>query len=201
LKIFEFLAKDRMEEFIGYYRVDPRRKETNALNYVIQDFINGRGARRNNVGTLLWEPENAVLIKLLNQTYILKSLDSRIDSVFSDIQGIVLSQLLDKELAVADKIMSLHPRAAGALAGVVLESHLQKVASNHDLKSSKKDPTISDLNDLLKGNGILDVPTWRKVQYLGDIRNLCSHKKGQDPSEDQVRALISGVNEIIKTMF
>jgi hypothetical protein len=36
--------------------------------------------------------------------------------------------------------------------GVVIEGHLQKVAASHDVKISKKHPTIAELNDPLKMN-------------------------------------------------
>ncbi|MBF8277611.1 MAG: hypothetical protein HW390_2684 [Candidatus Brocadiaceae bacterium] len=43
--------------------------------------------------------------------------------------------------------MKISSRAAGDLAGVVLERHLQRVAENHKRPIRKKAPTISDLND------------------------------------------------------
>lgn len=92
-------------------------------------------------------------------------------------------------------------RAAGALAGVILERHLQRVAINHEIKISKKNPTISDLNDPLKVDGIYDIPTWRKIQLMADIRNLCSHQKDSEPNKEQVVELIEGVSTIIKSVF
>jgi len=197
LKVVEFLAKDRLEEFIGYYRIDSKRKEVTARTYVIQDYVIGIGAKKSSQ----WTPKKVVYTKFVNQVNILESLFTRIDSVFADIQGIVLSQVLDKELESATNLQKINVRAAGALAGVVLESHLQKVASNHSISSKKKNPSIADLNDLLKNENVIDTPTWRKVQYLGDLRNLCSHKKNEDPTEFQLKELIDGVNGIIKTVF
>src|SRR5436190_19425518 len=40
------LAPDRLDEFIGYYRVDPKHKTVHAGTYVIQDYINGYGPPR-----------------------------------------------------------------------------------------------------------------------------------------------------------
>ena len=200
LKVVEILANERLEEFINYYRIDPRRKEMTLFNYVIQDFIMGRGAARRG-GTPLWDKNNATAIKVYNQLQILQSLETRIDSVLSDAQGSLLSELQDKELATAEDLLKTNLRAAGSLAGVILENHLQKVMQNHNIPISKKNPTISDMNDPLKSNNIYDHPTWRKVQYLTDIRNLCSHKKGREPTTEEVRELISGVNEIIKKVF
>ena len=84
---------------------------------------------------------------------------------------------------------------------MVLERHLQRVAVNHNAAPNKKNPTIADLNDPLKQAGVYDVPTWRKIQLLADIRNICSHQKNVDPTSDQVDELIAGVNSVIKSVF
>jgi len=201
LKIAEVLANDRLQEFINYYKIDPKRKEVNAQNYVIQDFIMGIGARTDYTNKPLWDINNAVALKVYNQLQILQSLQTRIDSVLSSVRGSLLSELQDKELATAEELLKVNVRAAGSLAGVILENHLQKVMQNHNIKIMKKDPTISDMNNLLKSNEVYDLQTWKKVEYLGSIRNLCSHKKEREPKRDEVEDLISGVNKIIKEVF
>jgi len=201
LKIVDTLANDRLGEFISYYKIDPKRKEINTRNYVIQDFIMGIEARKDVYGKRLWNANRVTAIKVYNQLQILQSLETRIDSVFTDVQGSLLSELQDKELGTAEELLKVNLRAAGSLAGVILENHLQKVMQNHKLTIPKKNPTISDINDILKSNNIYDIPTWRKIQYLYDIRTLCSHKKKREPTENEVRELISGVNEIIKKVF
>ena len=65
----------------------------------------------------------------------------------------------------------------------------------------KKNPTLADLNDSLKASDIYDTPTWRKIQHLGDIRNLCDHKKDRSPTEAEATELITGVKVIVKTIF
>ena len=77
---------------------------------------------------------------------------------------------------------------------MILEGHLQRVTENHNIAIRKKNPTIADLNDPLKNARVYDNPTWRKIQLLADIRNLCSHKKSREPTDDEVVDLISGVN-------
>lgn len=201
LKIVEALANDRLEEFISYYKIDPKRKERNAQNYVIQDFIMGMGAREDLYGKPLWDTNNAIAIKVYNQLQILQSLQTRIDSVLSDVQGSLLSELQDKELATAEELLKINVRAAGSLVGVILENHLQRVMQNHHITVSKKNPTISEMNNLLKSNGIYDLPTWKKVEYLGSIRNLCSHKKEREPKKEEVEEIIAGVNKVIKEVF
>lgn len=93
-------------------------------------------------------------------------------------------------------------RAAGAMAGVVLERHLKQVCLNHDARVPKKrQVSISDLNDALKQNKIIDTPDWRRIQLLGDLRNKCDHEKDVDPTDDEVNELIAGVKKITQTLF
>jgi predicted transcriptional regulator len=92
-------------------------------------------------------------------------------------------------------------RAAGTIAGVVLEKHLSQVMHSHNLSLRKKHPTINDYNELLKSNQVLDIPTWRYIQRLGDLRNMCTHDKGREPINEEVTELINGVDKIIKTIF
>lgn len=66
---------------------------------------------------------------------------------------------------------------------------------------TKKDPSINDYNELFKKEDIYDTINWRFIQHLGDIRNLCDHKKQRDPSNDEIEELINGTDKVIKTIF
>ncbi|KPZ52650.1 hypothetical protein [Pseudoalteromonas sp. P1-25] len=201
IKLVEALAPERLKEFCDYYLIDPKRKMSNASNYVIQDYIKGIGARSDYHKGALWDVNNVIQIRVMNQIHIISSLASRIDSVLQDVTGHLFADLQDKELTAAGQLIKISPRAAGALSGVVLERHLQRTAENHGITIRKKFPTISDLNDPLKQANVYGVPTWRKIQLLGDLRNLCSHQKNEEPTIDQVKELIDGVNSIIKSVF
>jgi len=114
----------------------------------------------------------------------------------------VQADLFDSELAASQELLKKgFLRGAGAICGVVLEKHLAQVAENHNVTTRKKNPTISDLNDLLKQSDVLDTPEWRQIQRLGDIRNLCDHNKDREPTKDEVQELISGVEKFTKTLF
>ncbi|MBK8579609.1 MAG: hypothetical protein IPN78_15750 [Candidatus Accumulibacter sp.] len=76
-----------------------------------------------------------------------------------------------------------------------------QVVANHAIATKKQHPTISDFNDLLKNGAILDVPAWRNIQRLGDLRNLCDHSKHRDPTKEEIAELIDGVDKITKTLF
>lgn len=92
-------------------------------------------------------------------------------------------------------------RAAGVVAGVVLERHLKEVSGNHGITIRKRAPAISDLNDTLKNENVIAIPDWRSIQHLGDLRNLCGHDKDSEPTRDKVNDLISGVAKVTKTIF
>ena len=201
LQVVRALAPDRLDEFVGYYLADPKRKTYCSSTYVIQDYVMGDGAATNGYDRPLWDVHAVTVSRVTSQCQILISLQSRIDGVLSDVTGALFADLQDHELESARQLLGINIRAAGVLAGVVLERHLQQVASNHKVTIKKKDPTLSDLNDPLRTGGVYDMPTWRKIQLLGDIRNLCAHRKGTDPTKEQVEELISGVNSIIKAVF
>ena len=136
------------------------------------------------------------------QLAILKAVNARFESSLFDIRQLVQADLFDSELDTARELAkNKFSRVAGAVAGVVLEKHLLQVCANHAVTVSKKAPGISGLNDLLKTAGVLDVPQWRFIQHLGDIRNICDHGKAVEPTPAQVADLIDGVDKVVKTVF
>lgn len=199
LKVVELLAPDRYKEFRSYYEADPKRKakELNRSNYVIQDFLK-------RFDPWAWGLETVKGIvgnSFTNQITIFLSITERIDSIFSNIETELFSEIQDDEIETAKKLLKINIRASGSLLGVIIENHLKKVANAHKFKISKKNPTISDLNELLKKETVIDIPAWRKIGYMGDIRNLCSHKKEVEPTKDQVTELIRGTEWLIKNIF
>ena len=55
-------------------------------------------------------------------------------------------------------------------------------------------------NERLRKELVLDNLTWRKIQVLSDVRNVCCHAKDKEPSPDDVKELIEGVKKAIKTV-
>ena len=53
----------------------------------------------------------------------------------------------------------------------------------------------------LKRNEIIDVPTWRLIQRLSDIRNLSVHAKEREPTKDEILDLIIGCEKLIAELF
>lgn len=87
------------------------------------------------------------------------------------------------------------------MCGVILEKHLSEVCTKHTISLRKKSPTINDYNEELKNAGVIDLPTWRHIQLLGDLRNLCCHDKKSEPTKDQAKDLLDGTTKICKTVY
>jgi hypothetical protein len=199
LRAVQYLASDRISEFRSYYEIDPKRKTLGYGTYVIQDYF--KGVAPSKISYPDFNTSSQVTQAFVNQLTIFKSIIDRAESLLGNIEDELYAEIQDSEIVVAKQLIKVSPRAAGALMGVVIEGHLQKVAQNHEIKVAKKNPTISDLNDPLKNSSVIDTPTWRKITYLADIRNICSHKKDEEPTKEQVQELIEGADWLIKNVF
>ena len=192
---------DRLAEFEQLYLGDDNRAQIDITNISIQDWLKGVRISSNKRDGITGDLA-AVNVRLRLQFNILKSLDALIDSSLYDIRQLVQADLFDSEIDAAKELERKgFLRAAGIVVGVVLEKHLAQVADQRDIKICKNDPTIGDFCELLKSGGVLDVPSWRQVQRLGDIRNLCGHNKERKPTSEEVKELIDGVDKCVKTLF
>lgn len=189
LPVIQQLLPERYLEFKQQYLLE-NRKKIDMLTYTISDFYNSVTISKIDTVTLFF-------IRFQRQLYIFSSAKERIDSILSDIVGTLQAGLFDSEIITAEDLLKKgHLRAAGAVAGVILEGHLKNVLKNHNLSLKKKRPTISDFNEELKKHNLIEVLTWRLIQRLSDIRNLCVHSKGREPSKDEVLDLINGTKNI-----
>lgn len=194
------LLPDRLNDFVRLYEKPKTRKTIEYGNYVMEDYLQTLTVR-SGFGEKKVGPE-AAINQFEQQLNILKSIERRFESTLFDIRQLVQADLFDSELDAAKELnKNKFTRGAGAIAGVVLEKHLGQVLTNHNLKSTKKNSSISDFNDILKTAHVYDTPTWRKIQHLGDIRNLCDHSKTREPKQEEVDELITGVDAIIKTVY
>ena len=193
------LLPDRLSDFTRYYEKPKSRKDITFENYTIEDYVQELNVTRG--GSTVVGP-HAGIPRFGQQLSIVKSIRERFQSSLFDIRQLAQADLFDSELDAAEGLAkNRFTRAAGAVAGVVLERHLKEVCGNHSVTVRKKDPQISDLNDILKSANVIDIPQWRSIQHLGDLRNLCVHDKKSEPTVDQVEDLLGGVAKVTKTIF
>ena len=193
------LLPDRLSDFTRYYEKPKSRKDITSENYTIEDYLQNLTIRRS--GSTVVGPD-AAIPRFRQQLSIVKSIQGRFRSSLFVIRQLAQADLFDTELDAAKELAkNKFNRAAGAVAGVVLERHLSEVCANHKVTVKKNTPHISDLNDALKNASVIDTPQWRSIQYLGDLRNLCTHDKESDPTAGQVGDLLEGVTKVTKTIF
>ena len=190
LAVAKQLIPERLDEFTRlYYDKD--------VTYTIARYLRG--------SYNTYTARNALVgahNRFLQQCRILESAQTRLDDILTNIHGLVQAEILDSELDAATELWRAgHIRAAGTLAGVVLERHLAKVCSSKNLKSLKKKPSLADWNELLKNEKVYDIPTWRGIQQLTDIRNLCAHPGDREPTKEETDKLIHEVGGITKTIL
>lgn len=193
------LMPDRLNDFVGHYQKPKGRKDLTFESYRIEDALQGLQAKR---GLDIVVDASAAIPHFEQQRAIVQAIERRFESSLFDIKQLAQADIFDSELESAGALLKAKfVRAAGAVAGVVLEKHLAQVCENHGIRLQKKNPTIADFNDALKQGDVVDTPQWRFIQHLGDLRNLCDHNKGAEPTEEQGRDLVDGVQKLTKTLF
>lgn len=161
LAVLKQLLPDRVDNFKSLYEKPKSRKSIEYGNYVIQDYL--QKLRVTYLGEVKVD-RNAAIPQFRQQHAILRAAKARFESSLFEMRQLVQADLFDSEIGAARELLKNgFVRAAGAIAGVVLEKHLRQVCDDRGIKITKKHPGINDLNELLKGNSILDVPQWRHV--------------------------------------
>jgi hypothetical protein len=199
LRVVEQLLPDRYDEFRELYRLDKRPRVLDLGHYRISDYV--QGSRVMQYEAEAFDAAGVALSQLLLQLNILESATDRLDSALTDIRGTLEAGLLDDELDTAQELLKAkHLRSAGVVAGVVLERHLKRVIANHEITFRKR-AQIANLNNALKEARVYDLPQWRFIERLGDIRNICGHDKERNPTAEEVEDLIRGAEKVIATVF
>lgn len=201
LALLRQLLPDRVADFVRHYEKPKGRKSIDFENYRIEDYLQGLRVTRGYEKEVVVDA-NAAVPHFGQQLAIVKAAKARFSSSLFEIRQLVQADLLDSELESAE-VLAKHKftRAAGAVAGVVLERHLAQICLNRGFSTGKKNSTISDFNEALKSGGAIDLPQWRFIQHLADIRNLCDHSKVPEPTIEQVNDLVAGAKKITKTVY
>ena len=198
MQVIKQVLPDRYEDFVKQYK-NEKRKEVDHLTYTISDYLIGLRTTR---GYEVKTDGKAAIPKFESQLNILKSAKGRLSSALYDMVEVLQADFFDNEIEAARELWKKgFYRGAGAVGGVVLERHLGNVCEKHGIKVSKKHPTINDFNQLLKDKEVIDVATWRFIQHLGDLRNLCDHSKEREPKKEEIDDLLSGVSKVCKTIY
>lgn len=191
LRLIKQLMPERLEDFIHCYSTVKKKDMTVTIeNYLVS------ASFRSKDNTVHGAP--MAYAKFNQQLMIVLSLKNCFESSLMNIKELLQADVFNSEL---DGAKELHKngfyRAAGALCGVILEKHFAGVVASHCIKMKSKVPGISDYNEKLKDEGVIDNKTYLLVQRLGTIRNLCDHNKKQEPKKDDIDDLINGTDKVL----
>lgn len=199
--VIKQVIPDRLPDFLSYFDIPKGRKNVDSQNYMIRDYLQGLSLSRD-YGRVIVVDGKAALPEFAQQLSMIKAAKSLIDSSLMDMKAVLQADLFDSEIESAKALAkSGWHRAAGAICGVVLEKHLHHVCDIHNVRVAKKNPGISDLSQLLRDANITTVAQWRYIQSLADIRNICDHAKGREPTKDEIDELTSGTDKVLKQVF
>ncbi|MCD1642727.1 hypothetical protein [Aurantimonas coralicida] len=191
---------NRLQDFVSYFEIPKGRKDITFQNYMIRDYLQGLQVTRG------WDKEvlvggAAAIPEFVQQLNMVKAAKGALDSALIDLKAVLQADLFDSEIETAVALAKAgYLRAAGAICGVVLEKHLLHICGTHKLTVHKKNPGISDLNQILRNGEVTTIPQWRFIQHLGDIRNICDHAKGREPTKDEIDDLVIGAQKTLKTI-
>lgn len=199
LSVISQIIPERTVDFISAYKLD-KRKDITYETYCISDFLLGLVVTR--YGEQSFDTRAAYQAKLVKQVSIISAALVAAPSLLRDIKTVLRSEVFDSDIKVARELAkNKQLRSAGVICGVVLEEHLRSIAQRRSIKFRKRKLTISDYNDALKNSSVYDIPMWRFIQRLGDIRNLCAHSKDRGPTLDEVNDIILGSEKVLKEVF
>lgn len=203
LPAVRLLLPDRYEEFLRLYQPARRaRDDLDVMTYGIADYISKLTVTQGYLKEPVFDTRTVALGRFNQQIAILRTAERRLDSLLADMVRELQAGIFDAELDSAHALLKAkHVRAAGAIAGVVLEQHLGAVVQQHAVSLGRKKATLAVLNDALKDAEVYDTAQWRRLQHLADVRNLCAHSGDRQPTADDVEDLLSGVERAIKTVF
>ena len=195
LRLVERVLPERRREFEGYYRSAHESRDQPATIAAILGSPSGpraSGEKR--------EPLAGLFDPGLEQGTFLHLLGMQLAILAAAVPTLLPEERRpDRELQAARRLRSKgRHRAAGVVAGLVLQSHLTNVALRHDLVLSERDSSsLLRLNRALRKAGLCGSARARQIKRLAALSDSCVRRK-RKISRKRVSELLSGVEETLR---
>lgn len=116
----------------------------------------------------------------------------------TSIKNLVQAEVFESELEQAQELLDNGYKLASAvIAGVVLETALRDLCSNHGFPHGKLDKMNSDLAKA----GVYNKLQKKRITALADIRNSAAHGRPKEFSEEDVKTMIRDVESFLLTFL
>lgn len=193
LPLMKQLGPDRYAEFQRFYSRHGKSTVHWSRDTVIHDYLLG-------VQGGLEDSREAAARCFRSQLAILKSVADRLAWVQMDTEEQAERGLQLAFLEAARGLIEVNERAAGVLAGSVLESYLKKLAIKHRLKFRKHVPPLREYIEALHTGKVFDIPVQSQAIWLAEIADR-ARSDAEGPTKLQVRDLIDGARWLIANVF
>ena len=142
--------------------------------------------------------QNRFIDALDEQVNILHTIIPIISLRETNFKKIITGDLLNSELEQAELLYEReYQRAAGAIAGVVLERYLKTLCEVNQIPIGGNDTIEPLATKLYKSTKLpdFDLTLFKSIQYLASIRNKCTHPK-EEIKNQEIRELIDKTKKI-----
>jgi hypothetical protein len=100
-------------------------------------------------------------------------------------------------LQLADSLLKQGMKdPAAVIAGSLLEHHLRRLCSTHEISLPDK-PKLDQMNALLASQNVHSKPEQKQITAWAGIRNYAAHGNYQQYDAEQVRQMIAGIRHYI----
>ena len=195
LRIVQNLVPERLEDFVSAYK-NNRNAPISYSSYTIQDYLLGIKADRSSKA----DYNSNVLFRrlILRQVGILSSAlrDRPLSEETSEefLQTEFYKQALDQ----AQKLFEMGKIVAGGVVvGTVLDNYLQWMCARRDLKLSKKQRSLAEMNNLLYKFRAYPHTTWIRIQSLIPVAEACLNPKKKTPPKKEIVTMIADVRKVV----
>ena len=114
----------------------------------------------------------------------------------NSVRNLVQAEVFSSELEQAEELLkSGYATAAAVIAGVVLETTLRDLCSNHELEHG----SLNKMNDDLAKIGAYNASQKKRITALAAIRNSAAHGKPEEFTAADVRGMIDDVERFLTT--
>ena len=112
---------------------------------------------------------------------------------------VVKSDVTGESLELARRLLVLdYIKPSGCIAGNVLEAYMKSLcdSASPPIQWAETD-TIFPLAIRLRNAGLISPVTWRDIQKIGTVRNMCDHWKKTPPTREEVADMIEAVGKLV----
>ncbi len=198
-EVVRIFSPRRLEEFEEFYTGNShiiKTDDLDSMNAGITHYLQSWELKRFETNIDFFETFEK---KFRAQIYILVGIKNNINHDLFHLESNFQYGLSKSELDIAKELKeNKHLRAAGAIAGVVIEVHLRAVATKRNI-TLPTNPQMKHYNEALKGKAY-DATITKQIELCSIIRNRCAHASDNPPTDDEVNTIISIAEKIIATV-